>query len=56
MKPDPEVDQKCCFEGCEVRGFPSEGFDWYVCNGCLDELVDLIMERWERMVARHALN
>ena len=40
----------------EGVGFLRRGSHWYVCNGCLDELVDLITELWERMVARHELN
>lgn len=46
----------CCVKGCRARGFPSQGFDFFVCDGCVDELADLIAAEWHRMRARHAVN
>jgi hypothetical protein len=51
----PEVDQQCVVKGCGLRGFPSDGFDYYICDGCLDELADLITAEWSRRVGRHAV-
>jgi hypothetical protein len=35
--------QKCCFIGCHNQGIPSEGFDFFACVDCLDELGQLLM-------------
>jgi hypothetical protein len=37
--------QKCCFKGCERRGEPQQGFDFYACKECLTELERLIERR-----------
>lgn len=36
--------QKCNFVGCEAQGEPEEGFDFFVCEKCLDELERLISQ------------
>ncbi len=46
--PIPEV-RKCCVKGCTNRGMPSEGFEFFLCAGCLKELQRRIAkeEAWE---------
>lgn len=34
--------KKCCFEGCEKRGVPEPGYDFYACPECLDRMGELM--------------
>ena len=45
--PDPRVagEMTCCFKGCERRGKPAKGFDFYACPECLDALEVLIQQK-----------
>lgn len=50
-------EQKCTFKGCNHRGIPSKGFDFYACEECLDELERLIaIGLLEKEVKRHEQN
>jgi hypothetical protein len=53
----PVAEQKCRFKGCERYGIPAKGFDFFACEGCLDELGRLIAEKWaKKMRERHVNN
>jgi hypothetical protein len=51
--------QKCTFKGCDATGEPNEGFDFYACEPCLDELERLIEvegRKQQEDIYRKALN
>jgi hypothetical protein len=45
--PDPKGagEMVCVFKGCERRGVPAEGFDFFACRRCLKELGMLIEQK-----------
>lgn len=51
---------RCCFKGCDREGEPSEGFDFYACEECCEELELAISELYEKdrreQYARHSNN
>jgi len=56
MSEKNEAEQKCCCKGCELRGVPSEGFDFYVCDGCLEELDRCLQAEGAKVYGRHSNN
>lgn len=40
---------KCTFKDCPNEGEPNKGFDFYACDSCLDELSQLIDQKYEEM-------
>lgn len=38
--------QKCCFKGCERSGLPTDGYAFYACTECLEELERLCEQEW----------
>jgi hypothetical protein len=48
--------QKCTFRGCERTGLPNDGFDFYACEECLEELARLLGMEYEKGFARHRNN
>ena len=40
--------QKCTFKGCENRGEPLDGFDFFACENCLDEFEKELERAWIR--------
>jgi hypothetical protein len=48
--------QKCCFIGCDRRGVPEPGFDFFACTPCLNELERLIITGYAEREAKEARN
>ena len=45
---------KCIAEGCEATGEPQEGFDFFVCDRCFEELERCLhREAMQRIVERN---
>ena len=40
-----QPEQKCTFIGCENRGVPQEGFDFFICDPCFIEFDRLLREK-----------
>lgn len=34
--------EQCCIKGCENRGEPEEGFEFFMCESCMEELMRLL--------------
>ena len=49
-------EQKCTFIGCENRGVPQEGFDFFACEACLEKLGELIEAGQRKQLERHERN
>ena len=49
--PDPRGpgEMRCAFKGCEKRGLPAPGFDFFCCRSCLKELGMLIEQKARAM-------
>lgn len=49
--PDPRRAEEmvCCFKGCEARGKPQAGFDFFMCESCGIELA-LLLEQKARLM------
>ncbi len=41
--------EKCCFKGCDTRGTPQVGFDFFACDPCLEAL-ELLINQKARLV------
>jgi len=54
------LEQCCMVRGnvrCERRGEPEEGYDFFVCQDCLDELEARIDDEYlRRLIMRHINN
>lgn len=48
--------KKCCMKGCDHRGFPAEGYDFYLCGDCMEEIERRVRQEWVRRYERHANN
>jgi hypothetical protein len=35
----------CCFKGCDERGKPQDGFDFFACDSCLTTMELLIAKK-----------
>lgn len=44
---------KCTVKNCERVGVPAEGFDFYVCDPCLEELERLLQAQAIQRVAQN---
>lgn len=49
-------EQKCCFKGCVRTGLPPDGFDFYVCDECGEELDRLIQAGYREKFLKHENN
>jgi hypothetical protein len=46
----------CCFKGCESRGKPQEGFDFFMCIGCGEVLALLLNQTGQASRIVNVLN
>lgn len=51
-----KAEQKCCMKKCNERGVPQEGFDFFVCDGCLKTLRLCLKREAERRYGKHDKN
>lgn len=51
-----EGEQRCTFKGCENRGQPQKGFDFFICDSCFVEFERLLNEKYAQRQERHAKN
>lgn len=48
-----ESEQRCTFKGCENRGRPQKGFDFFICDPCFIELERLLNQKAAKKQQRH---
>jgi hypothetical protein len=48
--------QKCVIKGCETRGKPQDGFDFFLCDPCASEMEALLNKMYAERQERHANN
>jgi len=48
--------EKCCVDECTNRGELLDGFDFFLCETCLEELERLLNSQWAKNYFAHANN
>jgi len=48
--------EKCCGKGCQNRGEPQEGFDFFLCDDCAEELERCLEIEWLNKYVRYPRN
>jgi hypothetical protein len=41
----------CCCKGCQRTGEPHDGFTFFICEGCLEELENLLDELYAKRIS-----
>jgi hypothetical protein len=56
MDSEKRVEQKCVCKDCMNRGIPADGFDFFACDDCLDELDRCLKFELHKRIQRHYNN